>query len=351
MNTKQQILDSLPVTVGPTPNSPEWDALRVFDPERPDHPVHFGASEAAAACGLLGYKSKCNSIRGLYEKKRGDVVEDFSDEQQEHFDVAHAMEPIILEFYARNVGTDEVFTEIPMLFSTDADLWFMSATPDALRCRGGALIRSVDSKASDKLMQDTSGEDDNKYGEDGTDAVPLSILLQGQQQMAITGAQFCDIPVWFAFRQRRLYHIPRDNNLIDLIATREKELAERIINADPPDWDYQHEGTAALLHDVYGFQKDIGEKTLDDTDEAVWWKYKEQKARIKELETECRGIYNRLLSRLEGATVGVLPSGKKLKASTVKETTVSEDDVMQLAVKVGQTKRRSYVKLSGPNKK
>jgi len=350
-DTRADILNALPCTLGPAPNSAEWEALRNFDPERPAHPVHFGASEAAAACGLLGYASKTGSIRGLYEKKRGTVCDDHSEELLQHFEVAHAMEPIILSFYAKECGNDQVLTEIPMLFSTDPALWYMSATPDALRCRNGVLIRSVDSKASDHLMQDASGEDDAKYGAAGTDAVPLSILLQAQQQMAITGTSYCDVPVWFAFRSRPVYHVPRDEQLIKLITEREKELAERIINADPPEWDYEHAGTAQLLHDVYGFRKDIAETSLTDDDEALWWQYRSLKSQIKELETNCRGISNRLLSRLEGATIGNLPGGQTLKRSEIAESYITEDDVMKLALRVGTPKRRAYVKLSGPTKR
>ena len=85
---------------GPAAYSDAWYAMRQFDPDR-ERPVVFGASEAAAACGLIRYGGPENTPLGLYMQKRGQAERSIDDDTQEMFDVAHAMEPVILDFYRR----------------------------------------------------------------------------------------------------------------------------------------------------------------------------------------------------------------------------------------------------------
>lgn len=243
--------------VGPATQSPEWYALRKFDPSRTERPVVFGASEAAAACG----RSKYSSALELYMRKRGEI-DDI--EINEAMAMGNRLEPVILDMYEERVG-HKVVRKLPMFFSRDFP--FMAATPDAMEYYTHPALpmfqhpikweefdftASIDSKATTERRFDATGEDVDSFGIDGTDQVPIEYLLQGQQQCAVMGVSRVDFPVLFDGRKLRIYSVARDEDLIAEIVSAEKELAERIINSDPPEPDFQHSGTLKLLQKMHG---------------------------------------------------------------------------------------------------
>jgi predicted phage-related endonuclease len=263
--------------IGPETYSPEWYALRKFDPDR-ERPVVFGASEAAAACG----RSKYSSALDLYLIKRGEIEDSFSEDQIEAMEMGHHLEPIILDRYEKRTGL-ALTRKLPMFLS--ADHLFMGATPDGLpRSQNiGEWDRAVDAKTSTTRMIDKTGSDVSMWGDDGTDQVPLDYLFQAQQQCAVLGVQFVDFPVMFDARTIRIYTVKRDEELIAEIVAAEKELAERIINGDPPEPDFQHSGTLKLLKKTQGYEagKVI---TWDDSLAEKWRQLADVKEQLKALE-------------------------------------------------------------------
>lgn len=305
---------------GPDPYSTEWHALRVFDPSR-KRPVIIGASEAAAACNVSPYSSAFE----LYLIKRGEMTKEFSDDQKSRMSLGSKLEPIILDCYEERTSC-HLTRRLPMYFHPRHE--FMAATPDALAC--SEVINGpefdewvVEAKSTSWRMLDRSGGDDaEKFGEEGTDQVPLSYMLQAQQQMAVMGMHRCDFPVLVDAGELRIYTVHRSDELIKQIALAEIELVERIINADPPEPNFEHTGITNVIRGMFGTQ--VGKvATLSEEDHDLWLRRAQLKESIKEMEATCNEIDARLAWSMADAEVGRFPdAGIELRKITVAETQV-----------------------------
>ena len=299
--------------VGPATHSPEWYAMRKFDPSRTNRPVVFGASEAAAACG----RSKYSSALELYLMKRGEID---GPESNEAMSMGNRLEPVILDMYEEKIGR-KVVRKLPMMFS--ADFAFMAATPDGVLCNlqpvgGYEFERSIDAKATTGRRLDDSGEDTDSFGAEGTDQVPIEYLFQAQQQCAVMGVDSVDFPVLFDGRQLRVYTVNRDEDLIAEIASAEKELAERIINGDPPEPDFQHSGTLHLLKKIQGCE--VGKViTWDGSLAEKWQQLADVKEQIKHL-TKAKDVLDAELFHAMGDAEQAICGPLTVKRVNVKAT-------------------------------
>ena len=74
------------------------------------------------------------------------------------------------------------------------------------------------------------------WGEDGSDQVPESYLAQVMHYMAVTGSEFADVAVLIGGNDFRIYHIERDNEVIDMIMDRENTFwHEHVLAKVAPD--------------------------------------------------------------------------------------------------------------------
>ncbi len=328
---------------GPESYSAEWYAVRKFDPERKERPVIFGASEAAAVCNQSPYSSALE----LYLEKRGEYTREFSSDAQLRMDMGKRLEPIILDVYEDRRNC-HLTRELPMYFHP---VWsFMAATPDAIATivSGGETVSewSVDAKSTGWRMLDKEGNDDSKYGEDGSDQVPLSNLFQAQVQMAVMGLDLCEFPVLVDARELRIYTVARNDDLIQQIALAEAELAERIIAGDPPEPNWNHSGTIKVLHRMRGV--DAGKVAILTTEDHDLWVRKEALSKTqKMIEEEIDEIKARMMWALEGAEIGRFPDANiEIKRTVIKDSLVTEKDVTDLSARVGQVKRAGHSRLS-----
>lgn len=332
---------------GPPSYSPEWYAMRKFDPER-ERPVIFGASEAAAACNVSNYDTPLS----LYLEKRGEYQREFTPEQQERIDFGHAFETPVADYYDKVTG---YCTErnLPLYLSPDHS--FFAATPDAIankKQKGNTLLpidrsywRCVEVKTTNWRMIDSSGNDESKFGDPGTDQVPVEYLMQAQQQMGVLGLSVCDIPV-LADAKISIYTINRNDEIITQIISAERELEERIINGDPPEPSYEHAGTLKLLQQMYGF--DVGEVVELDRDLAALWRINQRHAeKIKDLKKIQDEIKARILHAMGSAEIGRFEGEEfELKRTVVKDKIGTDMDVERAKSLVGQVIRKGHVRIS-----
>lgn len=212
---------AMTATVGPMPQTPEWTALRYFDPDR-ERPVIFGASEAAAACGMSPYTTPLE----LFLLKRRELD---PEEENDAMRLGKKLEPIVLDEYQLRTGR-VLAVDLPMFLH--ADHAFMAATPDAM---AESDTVAVDAKTSSFRRYNRSADvADEKFGEEGTDQMPSDYVLQAQQQIAVLGVDSVDFPVLFDGRTLRIYTVQRNDELINIVTSAERELAERIASDDPP---------------------------------------------------------------------------------------------------------------------
>ena len=305
---------------GPAQHSEAWYQLRKFDPDRRERPVVFGASEAAAACNV----SKYSSALELYLSKRGELEIEFTPEQQHIMSMGTRLEPIILDCYEEKQDCILERSQ-PMFFHP---VWsFMAASPDAIarpRDRERNDSWSVDAKATNWRMLDKTGDDQDRFGDDGTDQVPMSYLLQFQVQMAVLGCERCDCPVLVDGRELRIYTVTRNDDLIKQIALAEAELSERIISGDPPEPNFEHTGTLKVLQRMFGHE--VGKVAdLSEEEHDLWTRKEQLSSNIKMMEEELKEISGRLTWAMEDAEIGRFPDASiELKKIIVKSSIVKE---------------------------
>jgi predicted phage-related endonuclease len=317
---------------GPAALSPEWHAMRRFDPVR-EVKVVFGATDAAACCGISPYRTPLD----VFVEKRHNVAV----EENEAMRMGRRLEPIILDEYEARRRPCVLERGLPMYFH--GQYRWMGATPDALaRERRGSDQGpwGVDAKASTFRRLDKEGEDPLKFGVEGTDQMPVDYVLQGQQQCAVLNLPFVEFPVLFDARTLRIYRVERNEDLIAAIVKAEQEMYERLVNNDPPEPNWAHDNTKELIGVLFGHREDLVQQ-LNEEDRDLWGEICEWKLQIKDLEERVKIETNKLLYRFGGAARGVFPAGQKqLKRIVIKDSLVTEKDVADLAAKVGQVKRR-----------
>lgn len=296
---------------GPLPKTSEWEALRLYVPGR-ERPVVFGASEAAAACGL----SKYDQPLSLYMQKRSEHVKEFSDEQRERMAFGLALEPVILGQYAARREC-EVVTGQPMFLST---LWpFMGATPDAIAFDAKAPSNwwVVECKNTSTHMVDPTGEDASKFGVDGTDQVPIEYVMQAQQQMAVLGCDLVEFPVLVGGNSLRIYTVRRDEGLIDLIVKSERDLADQIVMGLPPDAIPDHGSSLDIFRRA---QCESGKTIVLPTElESVWNDLEASRASKEQAKKLHDSATARLMQAVGDAEYAIL-GDKRLKRVSVRPT-------------------------------
>lgn len=325
------------------PLTEEWHAMRKLDFHR-NPPVVFGASEAAAVCGRSPYQGPLS----IYMRKREEIA---SMEDSLPMKVGRALEGTVLDLYAE-IGEHKLIRGLPMYFHPRHA--FMAATPDAIALREGAFgdqphelwEHAVDAKCSTYRRYDEfADEDSDKFGAAGTDVMPEDYIFQAQQQMAVLGLDRVDFPVLFDARTLRTYSVERNDTIIDAIVMAEQELAERVVNGDPPEPNWEADGTRALLLELHGFK--AGVRAQLGEQEVAWWvEHQRLKQEIDEREERRKELKNRILHAMAGAEAGLFPSGQRqLKRSQVKESVWSHLDVEEARKKIGTVKRKGSERL------
>jgi len=330
------MIDSKIAVEGPKAHSPEWYDIRFFDPDR-ERPVVITASESAAACGASPYQTALE----LYMTKRREMEAwEPDDEQKERMRFGQRMESVVIDEY-KNQNDCEVETDLPLYLSNRFE--FLGATPDAF-ARKDEDVWELEAKNSNWRMFDQSGEDENKYGEAGTDQVPAYMMFQAQQQMIVLGLNRVDFPVLQNGNRMLIYRVEAYEALQNKIIECGKELAERIINGEPPDPDYTHDGTAKLLQEMYGVS--VGTVIELDVDaEELWFRQIEIAEKIKELEAEKKAIKNKMLDMMGDAEIARFPGRNfKLKRTAIDDSYWTEQDVQKIVI--GDIKRRGHIRIT-----
>lgn len=92
-------------------------------------------------------------------------------------------------------------------------------------------------KESRLLECKTAAWKTSSWGEPGSAEIPVHYFCQVQHEMAVMGAEVCDVPVLFGFREFAVYTIPRDSLFISKLIEAEAELWHRVETGEPPPLD------------------------------------------------------------------------------------------------------------------
>lgn len=251
----------------------------------------LGASDAAVILGESGFKSAF----ALYtERKTEDVVYDA--EEPLLFEVARFLEPKVLELYTREIEECTMHVDLgPWSLVRHPSHSWLSCTPDYLVYREDKGWGCLEVKTAHIM---TKAEWD--------DEPPTSHQIQLQHQLMVTGLDWGVVAALIGHHLFKLKHFERHQPFIDnVLFPKLEEFWQRIQDGNPPEIDGSDSSTAALRslypHEVTGKFVVLPSEAVDyDT------RRQELKAQIKELESEEKGLTNKLKALLGDAEIGDL---------------------------------------------
>ena len=206
----------------------------ISEEQRIDRRQGIGGSDAAAVAGCDPYKS----ARTLYHEKRGEIPEDdLSDNDAVYW--GNVLEDTIAQEYARRTGNKIRRVNRTLVHP---DLSFVRAHID--RDVVGTN-RALEVKMTGAFMAES-------WGAPGTDEVPERVHIQCSHYLAVLPKiEVFDVAVLIGGNDFRIYHVPRDNDIIQGLLLIESDFWDRVQKGPPPDFDYDHKDTSALLEKLY----------------------------------------------------------------------------------------------------
>jgi predicted phage-related endonuclease len=117
------------------------------------------------------------------------------------------------------------------------------ATVDRFRADGSGI---VEIKTARHLRQGEEG-----WGEPGTDQIPPSYLLQVMHQMDVTGHKRAEVVVLVGGEELLIYTVNYNETLAGMIHDQCFEMWKRVQENAPPEPDWRHHQTIAILEALY----------------------------------------------------------------------------------------------------
>ena len=172
----------------------------------------IGGSDVAAILGMSKWKTPLQ----VYLDKRG---ESELTPDNDSMLWGRVLEPVIRQQYSERTGRSVRVPE-KMLYSLDYP--FMLANLDGF----------TDDHRVLEIKTARYGDD---WGEPGSDEIPTEYLLQVQHYMAVTGFPVADVAVLIGGSDFRLYEVPSDKELQEMVIQREAEFWRRVVDGEPPE--------------------------------------------------------------------------------------------------------------------
>lgn len=179
---------------------------------------YLGGSDAAAAIGLSTWKSPLQ----LYLEKVGEApVQDDEEDANLPLQVGTLVEPLVI---AKLEQKKKVKVIQQQRVFTDAKYPWRKARVDGISDPHDFLIEAK-----------TAGFIGQQWGKDDTDEIPLQYMYQIQHNLSITGLEAAWVPVIIGNTRIRIYHILRDQELIDILIAGERRFwEEHVLKRIPP---------------------------------------------------------------------------------------------------------------------
>jgi len=229
------------------------------------------------------------------------------------------LEPLIVEEYCERTGYE--VEEVGTLVHPEYE--FVIGTPDRL-IKDASIVMEAKTVGS---------RQSHRWGDEGTDLVPEEYLLQCAYYMAITNREECHLAAFFlADRELRLYRIPRDKELEELLI----ELAanfwlNHILTETPPTVDGS-ESSANFIKQKYPSHRQGDMVQADSEAEECVWKLKDAKARLAEV-TEEVGASENILKLKIGEHAGLIGRFGKITWKATKPRDVTDWEGLALSFK------------------
>ncbi|TDR82172.1 YqaJ viral recombinase family protein [Paludibacterium purpuratum] len=305
----------------------EWLALRN---------TGIGGSDAGTVLGVNPYKTEFQ----LYLEKRGEIEpDDISEKESVLF--GNLLEDVVAQEYARRSGNK---VERCNTMLRHPEHGFILGNLDRLVWQGDKRPQFKGQIRTNHLLECKTAlgrfVDKELWGPDGTDEVPMSYLAQCQHYLAVTDAEICDLAVLLSGPEFRIYHIQRDNELIEEMIAREAEFWARVTSGNAPAPDYDHATTAGVLAKLY---PGTNGQEIELPDAALHWQrvMADAKEQVKFYEGVADGAKNHLLHLMGEAAVGHLPDGAQFTRKAVQRGAYAVDAVTYIDFRFKKSKEKA----------
>lgn len=181
-----------------------------------DRRTGVGGSDVAAILGL----SKWRTPLEVYQDKRGESAPTPDNEAMKW---GRYLEPAVRQAYADATGRE---VRVPQTMLRHPLYEHMVANLDGVADGADGTPRIFEAKTARSA---------DGWGEPGTDQVPMAYGLQVQHYMEVTGVLVADVAVLIAGSDFRVYEVPADRELQDMLIDAEAEFWERVKRGDPPE--------------------------------------------------------------------------------------------------------------------
>jgi putative phage-type endonuclease len=172
----------------------------------------IGGSDAPAVLGL----SKWQTPLDVFYNKRGEGAEYIDNEPMKW---GRLLEPVVRQEYAERRG--EVVRVSPHEIVRHPVHSFMFCTPDGKTDSG-------------RLYEGKTARTAEGWGEEGSADIPEMHLIQVQHSLVVTTLPVCDVAVLIAGSDFRIYEVPADDEMQELIVEVEAEFWGRVQRGEPP---------------------------------------------------------------------------------------------------------------------
>ena len=263
----------------------------------------LGGSDAAAALGLSPYKSALELFLEKRERR------EHSGPQLSAFRWGSLLEPVIRQEYA-------------------------NITHRVVRLPEGTLrhpsfpfvIAHVDGVTDDKrVFEAKTARTDQDWGKSGTDEVPHHYLMQVQHYLAVTGFFVADIAVLIGGSDFRIFEVPADRELQQMIIESEVEFWSMVERGEPPPPDFDRPHVYDLVRRLHP-GTDGRTLTADDDDYQHFTTYRNADEMVKNYTAVGERAKAHLLDKMGEASRLVFPDmSVQLQRKTIerKEYTVA----------------------------
>lgn len=268
----------------------------------------IGASDSAAALGLSRWKSPYD----LYEEKR--LPEPPPEvEVQGPMRWGHLLEPVLRQEYATQTGRAVAVPADEVTFR-HTSCARMVAHPDGIAKDAGG----------DRLFEAKIARSGDGWGEPGSDQIPQAYLIQVQHALAILHAiaastrdfRVADVAVLIGGSDFRIYEIPADAELQEMIVDGVREFWSYVEAGTPPPVDFKAPGALDIVRKMY---PGTNGQTVVSTPELDAWRsvYDQAETWRALYEAQADGAKAHLLHVMGEATELKFADGKALRRSQV----------------------------------
>jgi len=263
--------------------------------ERVERRSWIGGSDAAAILGVSPWKSAF----ALYQEKTGEFQEEITPAKQRIFNRGKRWEPIVIEMLVDELedrGHDvQIITRNERY--VDPEHGFLAAEID--------LELMLDGEHVNGEMKTVSPFAAKDWGEEGTDEIPIWYVSQVAHGQMVTRRNKTIVAALIGTDDLRIHWIERDDELIQIIRSKEIEFWERIQLREPPQ-----PTTADDINRLYRF--DAG--TIMEADEELIEliaQASSTKAHLKAAETRLDVLITQIKERMGEAAL-LMHNGQKL---------------------------------------